>query len=320
MLKFNGRPFRPGDFEKAIEKTMLEGARKAIRGRLEAIRHPQTGEFPTVVIRGDSLSNLHAQVEGSPQLLALVRERLSPEDLARMNLKELTSPRSIKVFLSYGGEDRDLAKLIAHKLVASGIDTWWAEWELNAGDSLRQRIDEGLASCTHFLVLLTPTARTKPWVNQEMDAGLVRRLQQQSRFIPLRHNLPVTELPSLLSGMLSPEVDASASDIESLINQILEVNRKPALASPACTLAEEHLEIVERIGNEFRSWFQSIASTSVQCGAILRADGSVAAEPVFHFKRGDKWMACFSSPLTQFVTQELLDLGVTPIRPGEDLQ
>ncbi len=229
MLKFNGRPLRAGDFEKAIAKTMLEGARKVIRGRLDSIRHPLTGEFPTVVIRGDSLSNLHVQVEGSPQLLVLVRERLSPEDLAGMTLKELPPPQSTKVFLSYGGEDRELAKLIAGKLVASGIDTWWAEWEIRAGDSLRQKIDEGLASCTHFLVLLTPIARTKPWVNQEMDAGLVRRLQQQCRFIPLRHNLSVTELPPLLSGMLSPEIDASASDLQSLINQILDVNRKPAL-------------------------------------------------------------------------------------------
>lgn len=111
----------------------------------------------------------------------------------------------------------------------------------------------------------------------------------------------------------------SAAIVDAL-QTCLEDQRSVPLASPACTLAEEYLEIVERIGNEFRSWFQSIASTSVQCGPILRADGSVAAEPVFHFKRGGKWMACFSSPLTQFATQELLDLGVTPIRPGEDLQ
>lgn len=229
MFKLNGKPMRPGDFEKALQKAAVASVAAQLRARIEAIRLPTTGEFPTVRLEGDTLGELTAHVEGSAELIALVKTRLSPEDKAMIGFASKAPPAKPQAFLSYGGEDRVLAELIARALMRSGVDTWWAEWEISAGDSLRQRIDQGLSSCTHFIVLMTPTSATKPWVNQEMDAGLVRRLQEQCAFIPLRHKLPVSNLPPLLSGMLSPEVDDGASNLEPLIHQILGVTRKPAL-------------------------------------------------------------------------------------------
>jgi len=98
-----------------------------------------------------------------------------------------------------------------------------------AGDSLRQRIDEGLGACTHFLVLLTPTSISKPWVNQEMDAGLMQKLQAKARFLPVRKDLPHTSLPPLLQGMYSPELRDFDKDMTRLVLDIHEVSRKPAI-------------------------------------------------------------------------------------------
>ena len=72
-----------------------------------------------------------------------------------------------RVFLSYTSDDIELARRIAESLHGNGIDTWWDKWRISTGDSLRQKIDEGLSGCTHFLVLLTPQSIDKPWVNQE---------------------------------------------------------------------------------------------------------------------------------------------------------
>jgi hypothetical protein len=55
---------------------------------------------------------------------------------------------------------------------------------------------------------LTPQSIDKPWVNQEMDAGLVRKLSNACRFLPVRHQLPAGKLPPLLSGMHAPEIAA----------------------------------------------------------------------------------------------------------------
>lgn len=141
-----------------------------------------------------------------------------------------------QVFLSYAFEDTDFAGRVAHALQVQGIDTWWAGWCIAAGDSLRQKIDQGLAGCTHFIVLLTPNSIEKPWVKQEMDAELVRKLNAQAVFIPLRHQLSPRELPPLLSGLLSPEVNAQADDIQQLINDIHGITRKPPLGpAPVAT-------------------------------------------------------------------------------------
>ena len=137
-----------------------------------------------------------------------------------------------KVFLSFAFDDQPLANRIAHTLQANGIDTWWAEWCIAPGESIRQRIDEGLGNCTHFLVLLTPASVMKPWVAAEMDAGLVAKLSRGTKFIALRSGLPPNQMPPLLRGLLSPEVDPNSLDLTQLINDIHGVTRKPPLGLP----------------------------------------------------------------------------------------
>jgi TIR domain len=202
MIKFTvgGRSVRPENIADALMQSVVEEMGDAMRQRLEAVRLPATGEFPTVVVHGDRLDNLSFSVEGSPELLALVKQRFAAEELENMTLASKVAPTSPRAFLSYAWEDRQLAERLAAALQANGIDTWWAGWCIGAGDSLRQKIDEGLADCTHFLVLLTLASIAKPWVNQEMDAGLVRKLNENTRFIAVRSGLAAAALPPLLAG------------------------------------------------------------------------------------------------------------------------
>ncbi|KQW72340.1 toll/interleukin-1 receptor domain-containing protein [Ensifer sp. Root127] len=236
-LKFNGRPFNANDFAEGIEKAMIESAKEQLRERFSAIRHPETGEFPTVIVHGESLDDLRLSIEGSADLLTVVKERMSPED-QEVTLFQPVQKAPPKAFLSYSFEDSELAEKLALGLMAKGIDIWWAEWEIGSGDSLRQKIDEGLGNCTHFLVLLTPVAIGKPWVKLEMDAGLVRRVSGQAKFIPIRYGVSTTELPTLLTGMLSPELDTNNFDaaVRDLANDIHEISSKPQLGpAPATT-------------------------------------------------------------------------------------
>ena len=145
----------------------------------------------------------------------------------------------MKVFLSYTSDDTEEARRIAEALMANGIDTWWSQWSIAPGDSLRQKIDEGLADCTHFLALLTPQSIDKPWVNAEMDAALVQKLNNQCQFLPVRHDLPVSALPPLLKGLLSPTVTTD-EELKQLINDIHGVSRKPPLGPPPSAVVEAH--------------------------------------------------------------------------------
>lgn len=229
-LEFNGKPFDPQNFTESLLKAAMESVASEMHDKVSAIRHPVTGEFPTVVVFGTSLDDINMRIEGSPELLALVNERLGVvTDAVSEGESELVAHPTPKVFLSYASEDKDTASLIAHTLQANGIDTWWDEWCISAGDSLRQKIDEGLGDCSHFVVLLTPNSIIKPWVNLEIDSGLMLKLKSRAKFIPLRNQLPVEKLSPLLQGMLSPCVDDPERDISQLINDIHGVTKKPAL-------------------------------------------------------------------------------------------
>jgi len=216
------------DFGKKLMDGIISSVKRELQGRFSSIRHPETGEFPTVIVEGDRLEDLRIKIEGSPALLELVRARSKPEDLEGVQM-EPTGTSQPKVFLSYGSKDRDLANSIALALQQKGIDTWWAEWEIGPGDSIRRKIDAGLGQCTHFVVLLTPDSIDRAWVQEEMDAGFVRMIDARCKFIPLRHDLKVSQLPPLLQGKLSPEVDGSASNLSGLISFIHGVTAKPPL-------------------------------------------------------------------------------------------
>jgi hypothetical protein len=232
-FEIDGRPMKPGDIADVVEQAILKQIEEHLREKIGTIRDPETGEFPTVVVSGESLDRLTIHAEGSPALLALVEERLGQGEN-----REEQMPAIPRAFLCYGTEDKPLAEKIASAMQSSRIDTWWANWCISAGDSLRQRIDEGLGDCTHFIVLLTPTSIKKPWVNQEMDAGLIRKLNNHCKFIPLRHRLPVSQLPPLLSGMSSPEVVDPERDIGQLIHDIHGITRKPPLGEASATVSE----------------------------------------------------------------------------------
>ncbi len=245
-LEFNGKPFDSGAFEDTLMAAALESIVEQIRERVGGIRDPDTGEFPTVVVRATSLSDMQLHIEGSEALIAQVRDALGvteDADEAVEDSSESASPGPAtslppKVFLSYASEDRPRANSIAQALISQGIDTWWDQWEIRAGDSLRQKIDAGLDDCTHFLVLLTPNSLTKRWVNQEMDAGLVRMLNDRIVFLPVRADLPARDLPALLRGIHSPEIRDLTTDLQQLIHDIHGIARKPSLGPPPAIAAQ----------------------------------------------------------------------------------
>jgi hypothetical protein len=242
-LTFNGKSFDPDEFTEALKRGVMEKAAEHIRSGIAATRDPATGEFPTVVAAIDGEDRINLRMEGSNQMLSIVANRMNPDRAGTGMEARVETPVQPRVFLSYAWEDTELAESIARALQANGIETWWAGWSISVGDSLPQKIDEGLGECTHFIVLLTAVSVTRPWVRQEMDAGLVRRISAQARFIPLRHSLAAQDLPPLLRPIFSPEVNVVPDDIRQLVDDIHGVSRKPPLGrGPAVASAIRHAD------------------------------------------------------------------------------
>src|SRR4051794_38808217 len=137
-----------------------------------------------------------------------------------------------RLYFAHASENRDVAKLLAHRMMKDGIDVWFDQWEIRTGDSLRRKMERGLSGCTHFLVLLTPEAIGKPWVETEIDAGFVMNVEGQSRFMALRSGVEINQLSAFLKTRRCPEIDLnSEAEVAGLIAEIHGISNKPALGA-----------------------------------------------------------------------------------------
>ena len=108
-LLLNGKPFDAQILEETILKQSMEAAGGELRKKISGIRLPVTGEFPTIVVFGSSTEDLKVRVEGSPELLKLVKERLQLTENGLIGSPMATMKANPpKVFLSYAWEDQEL--------------------------------------------------------------------------------------------------------------------------------------------------------------------------------------------------------------------
>ena len=138
---------------------------------------------------------------------------------------------TLSAFLCHATEDKNVAERLAKDLIAQGIDTFYDDWDIRGGDSLRQRIDDSIRSCTHFIPLLTPTSLQKPWVNAEIDAGLLEKLDGNCILIPIRLGVDPEEVPPLLRGLYAPSFDDYSTGVQRLVEDMYGVSRKPQLGT-----------------------------------------------------------------------------------------
>lgn len=229
----NGRRVSPGSaagaLQQAVREAALAGVKDQLYERFSRLRHPATGESPTVVVLGDQLEAIRLRIEGSPELLEFVATTLTPEEREQW-MPNVPVPATPKVFLGFGSEDRAVSDRIANALHDAGIDVvFYAPWDLEAGESIPARIAEGLDACTHFLTLWTPTSRLKPWVLEEAFAAYMKRVRGEVRFLIVRHGTDATTIPSIMGHLLSPELgtDTFETDLTALIRTVQGVSRRP---------------------------------------------------------------------------------------------
>lgn len=132
------------------------------------------------------------------------------------------------VFISHAGEDKDdLVRPLAHTLRERGLVVWYDEFELRIGDSLRRKIDKGLAASRFGVVVLSPSFFAKGWPNYELDGLVTREVSGGTPLIlPVWHHVTRADVigysPSLADKLARSTADVS---IEALANEIAGVVR-----------------------------------------------------------------------------------------------
>jgi len=147
----------------------------------------------------------------------------------------------VKAFISYSTRDEGFVLRLARDLrTREGIDAWLDHWEINPGDRIPERVEEGLSEADVFILVLSPDSVNSRWVDYERQAWLTMQIEEEKRAKeesrPSRRRLiPVLYQDCQKPPFLQPihHVKITDQDYEDgfkrLVNAILELSEKPPL-------------------------------------------------------------------------------------------
>jgi hypothetical protein len=98
-------------------------------------------------------------------------------------------------FISYASEDRvGVAQPLAEALTSVGLRVWFDQTELRVGDSLRERIDDGLARSLFGIVILSPAFFGKHYPTRELNGLAQREIGGEKVILPVWHDVTDAEV------------------------------------------------------------------------------------------------------------------------------
>lgn len=140
---------------------------------------------------------------------------------------EPTETGKYDVFISHASEDKEsVVRPLATQLREQGLDVWYDEFELRIGDSLRRKIDAGIAGARFGIVVLSKPFFAKGWPAYELDGLVTMSVTGRQVLLPLWHDISKDEVVSA-SPSLADKVALRTSDytIEEIAAEIASVVR-----------------------------------------------------------------------------------------------
>lgn len=133
--------------------------------------------------------------------------------------------RDFDVFISHASEDKDeVVRPLAEALRQGGLEVWYDEFELKIGNSLRRKIDSGLARSRFGVVVLSQNFFRKGWTNYELDGLVTRAVSGEQVLLPIWHNITKKELIAFSPSLADKLARSTATHtVEEIAAEIVEV-------------------------------------------------------------------------------------------------
>lgn len=190
---------------------------------------PNSGRWYVAVDMQGLQGSTKASVRTLPAPLPEIREvpLSSVPSLVREQPPHVESGKeAFDVFISHASEDKDsIVRSLAEELVQQGLKVWYDEFTLRIGDSLRQKIDRGLAASRVGLVVLSPSFISKGWTNYELDGIVTRTVSGEQILLPIWHNITKQQVidfsPSLADKVARSTATHTVEEIAAEIADLL---------------------------------------------------------------------------------------------------
>ena len=132
------------------------------------------------------------------------------------------------VFISHASEDKgDFVRELAEKARAAGLKVFYDEMTLKWGDSLRAKIDHGLANSRFGVVVLSEAFFKKEWPQRELDGLFSMEIEGRSLILPIWHKISKDEVMKkspTLAGKLA--LNTASLSTDEIVERLVEIVKR----------------------------------------------------------------------------------------------
>lgn len=131
------------------------------------------------------------------------------------------------VFICHASEDKEsFVRTLAIKLSNKGFKVWYDDFTLLLGDSLRRKIDHGLANSRYGVVVLSKKFFEKDWPQKELDGLIAREEGSNKVILPIWHGITKKEVRSFSPILADRLAVSSDKGIDYVVNEIANVFKR----------------------------------------------------------------------------------------------
>jgi hypothetical protein len=105
--------------------------------------------------------------------------------------------KGARVFLSHSSKDKWFVRRIATDLKRAGVIPWVDEWQIRAGESIPQKVSDGIKDSDCIIVVLSKNAIESKWVEREWQTKYWDEIQRD-RVLVIPVLIEDCKIPELL--------------------------------------------------------------------------------------------------------------------------
>jgi hypothetical protein len=135
-------------------------------------------------------------------------EVLVNEAVAAKEMRHAEHKNERVAFISHSTKDKPFVRRLAADLVANDVRVWLDEQRILVGDSIPEKIAQGLAESDFFLMVVSHNSVDSAWVRKELNSALVHEIERRKvAVLPIK--LDEAKMPDSINDKLYADFTGS---------------------------------------------------------------------------------------------------------------
>lgn len=197
--EMNTAQVRRADLQKKLADKRAERARYSIELQKAVTKENKQNEL--------NQKKLQEQYEQRVRELTEALQNATMTQTTPHGLYDENDNTEYDVFISHASEDKELfVNDLVQALINRGIKVWYDSQNIEWGDSLRTKIDNGLRNASFGIVVLSNNFISKGWTRYELEGLFNIEMTKGKTILPIWHNITkqqVMDFSPTLAGRMA---------------------------------------------------------------------------------------------------------------------